>query len=226
MENLLTRIFISITYAYMSLKPLFLCFFSLFLLASCNKGKKKPLSQDEDKPVLGKQAPALDKQKLKKKAAALRSFARANRYNSRYALLIDFSVFSGNKRFVLYNLEEDKIVSSSLVAHGQGHNYLSEKVEFSNVNGSRCSSPGRYKIGAKYDGRFGDAYKLHGLSATNSNAFSRFVVLHAHSCVPQSENSLGICRSDGCPTLNPEYFERVQAILDKEKQPVLLEIYQ
>lgn len=209
----------------MLLKPLLLCCFSLFLLTSCNKGRKKPFRQEEDKPVLGEKAPPLDKQKLKKKVAALRSFAEANKYNTHYALLIDFSVFSGNKRFVLYNLQEDKIVSSSLVAHGQGHNYISETVEFSNVNGSRCSSPGRYKIGAKYYGQFGDAYKLHGLNTTNSNAFSRFVVLHSHSCVPQSENSLGICRSDGCPTLNPEYFERVQAVLDKEKQPVLLEIY-
>jgi hypothetical protein len=34
-----------------------------------------------------------------------------------------------------------------------------------------------------------------------------------------------MCRSDGCPTLSPAYFEEVQKVLDKEKRPVLLEIY-
>ncbi|WP_295126160.1 murein L,D-transpeptidase catalytic domain-containing protein [uncultured Chitinophaga sp.] len=185
------------------------------------------MKKQENAPaVLGKRHPPMDAAKLTAKAVALKLYAEKNKYNTNYALFIDFSVFSGTKRFVLYDLNKSKTVSTALVAHGQGKgNLFSEEVVFSNVNGSRCSSLGRYKIGTKYFGQFGHAYKLHGLNATNSNAFDRFVVLHSHACVPLGESSFGICRSDGCPTLNPDYFERLQKVLDKEKRPVLLEIY-
>ena len=55
---------------------------------------------------------------------------------------------------------------------------------YSNENGSQLRSLGIYKIGAKYKGRFSDAYRLHGLQATNSNALSCNLVLHSDDCVP------------------------------------------
>ncbi|UYQ92796.1 murein L,D-transpeptidase catalytic domain family protein [Chitinophaga horti] len=208
----------------MPVKPVFFFYFLLIgCLFACNPRKQNKsghTTEADDEPVK-----KLDLVRLKKKAAALKEYAMLNKYNTKYALLIDFHVRSGRKRFVLYDLEQNKPINMALVAHGQGSNYLTEDVPFSNVEGSKCSSPGRYKIGAKYYGKFGWAYKLHGLSNTNSNAFKRFVVLHAHSCVPESENFLGICRSDGCPTLNPDYFAELQLLLDKQKKPVLLEIY-
>ncbi|MCK7558621.1 murein L,D-transpeptidase catalytic domain family protein [Chitinophaga sedimenti] len=211
----------------MSFQPVFGFLFCLmFSLAACKPDSRdKPGALPKTEAAERKPLRKINRVRLNEKAAALKAYAKNNDYNTHYALLIDFSLFSGAKRLVLYDLQKEKIVSTGLVAHGQGSNYLTEDVPFSNVEGSLCSSKGRYKIGAKYYGRFGWAYKLHGLNPTNNNAYNRFVVLHSHACVPNYENETGICRSDGCPTLNPAYFEEIQRVLDKEKRPVLLEIY-
>ncbi|RPD41809.1 murein L,D-transpeptidase catalytic domain-containing protein [Chitinophaga barathri] len=194
----------------------------LIMLAACEE--KKPVREQPSVPAVVK-TPPMSMQKLSRKVKELREYARRKGYNTRYACFIDFGVFSGNKRFVFFDLEKDKPVSSALVCHGQGPDYRMETVPFSNTPGSLCSSPGRYRIGGKYSGRFGTAYKLHGLDESNSNAFERFVVLHGHSCVPMVESEGGICRSDGCPTLNPRYFSTIQPYLDKASKPVLLWVY-
>ncbi|WP_119080321.1 murein L,D-transpeptidase catalytic domain-containing protein [Chitinophaga alhagiae] len=195
------------------------------LLTACRE--KKPASRKAPREKESAPAPPapLDENRLRQKAARLKAFAADGRYNTRYACFVDFSVFSGRRRFVLYDLEKDSILSRSLVTHGQGPDFRTEAVAFSNEPGSRCSSPGIYRIGAKYTGRFGTAYKLHGLEASNNKAFERFVVLHAHACVPAVEVNEGICRSDGCPTLNPAYFARLQPYIDRAARPVLLWIY-
>ncbi len=196
---------------------------SLVCLA-CNDQKPGARKGSRYGPPAATVPPPLNEARLRKKAKELKQFA-AGRYNTRYACFIDFSVFSGRRRFVLYDLRRDSIISRSLVAHGQGPDFRAETVAFSNEPGSRCSSPGRYAIGAKYTGRFGTAYKLHGLDASNNQAYKRFVVLHGHACVPSVEVSQGICRSDGCPTLNPAYFSTIQPYLDRSAKPMLLWIY-
>jgi hypothetical protein len=50
-----------------------------------------------------------------------------------------------------------------------------------------CTALGKYRIGNSYNGRFGQAFKLYGLERTNDKAFERFVVLHSHECVPETE---------------------------------------
>ncbi len=189
---------------------------------ACNE--KKPRSP-KPSPTPAAQPAELDKVLLRQKAEQLKRFVAQRPFNKQYACFIDFSVHSGKRRFVFYDLKNDKIISCSLVAHGQGADYRTETVAFSNAPGSKCSSPGKYSIGSKYTGRFGTAYKLHGLDATNNKAFERFVVLHGHDCVPDVEVMQGICRSDGCPTLNPAYFATIQQYLDRAKLPVVLWVY-
>jgi hypothetical protein len=197
---------------------------ALCLLLACND-QRPPAAKNRRMEAPVPVPPPMNEARLHQKAAELKSFAMRGNYNTRYACFIDFSVFSGRRRFVLYDLREDSIISRSLVAHGQGPDFRTETVAFSNEPGSRCSSPGKYSIGAKYTGRFGTAYKLHGLDASNNQAFKRFVVLHGHECVPSVEVSNGICRSDGCPTLNPAYFARIQPYIDRSPKPMLLWIY-
>ncbi|WP_158618172.1 murein L,D-transpeptidase catalytic domain-containing protein [Chitinophaga lutea] len=192
---------------------------------ACNDKKPGARKEPRSGPPAVTAPPPLNETRLRKKAVELKRFAATGRYNTRYACFIDFSVFSGRRRFVLYDLQRDSIISRSLVAHGQGPDFRTEAVAFSNEPGSRCSSPGKYAIGAKYSGRFGTAYKLHGLDASNNQAYKRFVVLHGHDCVPSVEVSHGICRSDGCPTLNPAYFSTIQPYLDRSARPMLLWIY-
>ncbi|MCR6720481.1 MAG: murein L,D-transpeptidase catalytic domain family protein [Chitinophagaceae bacterium] len=97
------------------------------------------------------------------------------------------SIPSGNQRFFVYNLKKDSIIHSGLVTHGSCNEYFLEGRKYSNVEGSGCTSLGKYKIGKPYYGKFGLAWKLHGLDAANSNAYKRYVVLHSHDCVPDAE---------------------------------------
>ncbi len=147
--------------------------------------------------------------------------------NNSIAMFIDFSIPSMLPRFFLVDLKNNMIISNGLVAHGQADNYTKnlDNVVFSNQPGSYCSSKGYYKTGQKYKGKWGIAYRLHGLEPSNDNALSRAVVLHAHSCVPKAETNYFICLSQGCPTLNIDYFESIQPFLDKENSPTLLYIY-
>jgi hypothetical protein len=85
---------------------------------------------------------------------------------------------------------------------------------------------GKYKVGYSYNGRFGLAYKLYGLDKTNDKAFERFVVLHSHDCVPETEVKDDICQSDGCPTVSPGFLQYLKPIINASKKPVLLWIYE
>jgi hypothetical protein len=162
--------------------------------------------------------------KLQEKSEAVKIFAENNHYNTDVCFMIDMSIESGRQRFFVYNLQKDSVELSGLVAHGQGSSR--SEIEFSNEPGSYCTSLGKYKIGEAYNGSFGLAYKLHGLDKTNSKALERFVVLHAHECVPNEEVApLGICQSQGCPTVSPEFLQKLAKYINASSKPMLLTIY-
>jgi hypothetical protein len=153
---------------------------------------------------------------------SLEAYARAHNYNTKFSFLVDMKLPSGRNRFFIYDMQKDSVLAAGLVAHGSGKNY-SEDIEFSNEPNSYCTSPGRYKIGNSYNGRFGLAYKLHGLDATNSNAYARAVVLHSHSCVPDHEIApYEICQSWGCPTVSPSFLIKLKNYLSNTDKPMLL----
>ena len=101
----------------------------------------------------------------------------------------------------------------------------SETVVFSNVEGSNCSAEGKYGIGQKYEGQFGTAYKLNGLEDSNSAAFKRYIVMHGHDCVPDTQQSSSICQSEGCPTLSPEMMKTAIKVIDGSEKPILMWIF-
>lgn len=158
-------------------------------------------------------------------ASKLHSYANENGYNSRYCFLVDMKIASGSNRFFVYDIQKDSVLHSGLVTHGYG-NSNDASITFSNVPGSNSSSLGKYKIANAYNGKFGLAYKLHGLDKTNNNAFNRFVVLHAHECVPDSEVTPDhICMSQGCPTVAPSFLKTLATYLDDADKPMLLWIF-
>lgn len=165
--------------------------------------------------------------KVKQKAAALKKYCDKNGYNERVAFLIDMSIHSGKQRFFVYDLKKDSIRKAGLVTHGSGSITDTDQLYFSNVPNSNCTSLGKYKIGNDYQGKFGLAYKLHGLDASNNKAFERFVVLHGHSCVPSDEvYPVSICPSLGCPTVAPDFLLELKKCIDQSDKPILLTIYQ
>lgn len=163
---------------------------------------------------------------LREKAADARQFTSEKGYNETICFLIDMRLPSGQNRFFVYNLQRDTIIKAGLVTHGRCNQDWLEGRKYGNTVGCGCTSLGKYKIGYSYNGRFGLAYKLYGLDKTNDNAFSRFVVLHSHECVPDAAINDDICQSDGCPTVSPGFLQYLKPILDASKKPVLLWIYQ
>jgi hypothetical protein len=136
------------------------------------------------------------------------------------------SLPSGQGRFFIYDLLNDTINKSGVVTHGRCNKLWLEGRKYSNEPGCGCTSLGKYKIGASYTGRFGLAYKLHGLDATNNNSFKRYIVLHAHECVPERETKDEICQSDGCPTVAPVFLQQLKPIIHKSPKPILLWIFE
>jgi L,D-transpeptidase catalytic domain len=165
-------------------------------------------------------------EKLRSKGLAAKKFVQLNRFNDHHCFLLDMSLPSGQNRFFIYDLKSDSIQVAALVAHGNCFENWLEGRKYSNVVGSGCTSLGRYRIGSSYSGKFGYSYKLHGLDSTNNNAFVRTVVLHAHSCIPDTEVSDEICQSNGCPTVSPSFLQQLKAIINNSGKPILLWIYE
>src|SRR3990167_34702 len=118
--------------------------------------------------------------------------------------IINYQQPSIDKRLWVINLNDDKVLYNTYVAHGKnsGDNYADE---FSNSPKSQESSIGVYVTGNTYYGN--DGYSLHliGLdSGFNSNAYSRSIVMHGAWYVSQyfidQYGSLG--RSWGCPAID------------------------
>lgn len=166
------------------------------------------------------------KKELKQKAAEAKLFTQRKGYNESICFLIDMNPASGKNRFFIYDLKKDSVRAQGLVAHGNCFEYWLEGRRYSNVVGSGCTSLGKYKIGAHYYGKFGYSYKLHGLDSSNNNAFERTVVLHSHSCIPETEVPDEICQSNGCPTVAPAFLEQLKTIINNSAKPVLLWIYE
>lgn len=165
--------------------------------------------------------------KLDLKGATLEAYAKANNFNTEISFLIDMKIESGKNRFFIYDMKKDSVLYSSLVTHGRCNETWLKGRKYGNEVGCGCSSLGKYKIGNPYHGKFGLAYKLHGLDVTNNNAFKRYVVLHSHECVPNNEvDPYPICQSDGCPTVSATFLKKLAGIIDKSNKPILLYIYE
>jgi len=166
--------------------------------------------------------------RLKQQAAAIKSYAQANHYNSEYCFLVDMSLPSGKNRFFVYNIKEDVLETASLVSHGFGSTVKGSEAEliFSNNNYSFKTSLGKYKIGSSYNGTYGLAYKLYGLDSTNSKAFQRAIVLHSDIHIPESEAYPNkIFQSAGCPAVSPGFLSVLSQYIKVAKKPILMWIY-
>jgi hypothetical protein len=172
-------------------------------------------------------APSTQDAKLKLIASQARDFVKQQRYNLSICFLVDLSLNSGLSRFFVFDLAKDSVVEKGLVAHGHCKELIQHSIKFSNDPGCNCSSAGRYKVSSKYAGRFGTAYKLIGLDSSNSNAYSRAIVLHGHSCIPDIESYPDpICRSEGCPTVSPAFLKNLSSRIDVSANPILLWVFQ
>lgn len=197
---------------------------ALFLLAENNRLDAKSSGVNFNKRLYEEDNSIADA--LRFKTVSAKQFTKKNGYNQQVCFLIDMKIRSGSNRFFVYDLKNNSVLKSGVVTHGRCNERWLVGRKYGNEPGCGCTSLGKYKIGHAYMGRFGLAYKLHGLDSTNNNAFKRFVVLHAHDCVPENEVWSDICQSDGCPTVSPAFLQELKAIINESKKPILLWIYE
>ncbi|WP_269240234.1 murein L,D-transpeptidase catalytic domain-containing protein [Flavobacterium limnophilum] len=176
---------------------------------------------------------AINIESTKTKASQALKFCKAKNFNQDFCILIDMSLHSGVKRFVVWDFKKNKIANSFLVGHGCGNNpwnndFSKENPKFSNIDGSHCSSLGKYKIGERAHSDWGVniKYVLHGLESTNSNAFKRFIVFHSWEVVSDEEvYPNGTPEGWGCPTISNNSFKIIDPLLRSSSKPVLMWIY-
>ena len=135
-----------------------------------------------------------------------------------FMTIIDFSLSSSVKRMWIIDMNQNKIVMNSLVAHGKnsGKDYSNN---FSNKNQYNKSSLCFFVTGEVYQGKHGLSLKLDGLErGVNDNARSRAVVVHGADYVSETfiknHNRLG--RSQGCPAVPVDLSNKIIDII-KEK---------
>jgi hypothetical protein len=164
--------------------------------------------------------------RLAEKAGVQRAYLSRHGFNTAFCFLVDMRLPSGKNRFFVYDLRRDSILLAGLVAHGCGSANFASTPVFSNVNGSGCTSLGRYRVGYAYKGQFGPAYKLYGLDTSNSQAYMRNVVLHSYMEVPQGETYPSpICNSRGCPMVSPGFLRMLQPLIARSGRPICLWIF-
>lgn len=140
-----------------------------------------------------------------------------------YLTVIDMSISANRNRFFLIDVENEKIIHKSIVAHGRNSGGEFAKY-FSNKIGSFQSSIGFYRTAETYHGKHGLSLRLDGLEYSNSNARKRAIVIHAADYVSsmfiKKNGRLG--RSLGCPSLPQKNYDQ---IVHKIKNGSLLFIY-
>ena len=208
----------------------------IFSCTSADKNKSNELSsleKTENKKTT--KTPATKKSSTQKsakkytvssRASEIAGYAEQKGYSTKYCFLIDMSLPSGRNRFFVYDLEKRSVAYSGLVAHGSCNEQFISRARFSNTNNSGCSSPGKYKVGAFYHGKYGESYRLYGLDKGNSNAYQRGVVIHGYDCVPDEEiYPRVLCNSLGCPMVSYNFFDILSRIIGQSEKPILLWIY-
>jgi len=198
-------------------------FFLFILFISCsNKNSNLPGSGGEQQT---------DKYaSLRLKADTALIYCKEKGMNTDFCFLVDMRIHSGKKRFFVWDMKDDTLIASSLCAHGSGKGSTGSKPVFSNVEGSYCTSLGKYKTGARAYSQYGINihYKLHGLEKTNNSAFKRIVVLHSYGLMPKFEINpahLPMGYSLGCPVIDDGLMTLIDGMLKKQNKPTLLWIY-
>lgn len=157
----------------------------------------------------------LKMERLQTEIIAVEKLLKSNAaYNIEIGFFIDMRIPSMKNRFFIYDFKTKKMIDQGIVAHGSGSETgVDGQLKFSNVNNSLATSLGKYSIGHSYNGKFGKAYKLYGLDQTNSNAFSRNIVLHKYEDVPYQEQETYICNSHGCPMVSQKFYRILEKSL-------------
>jgi len=131
--------------------------------------------------------------------------------NEKLLSIVDFSLPSSKKRLFILDLENNKMLFNTYVAHGRNSGKEMAH-EFSNEPESNKSSLGFYVTGDTYIGKHGFSLRLLGEEkGINDNANSRAIVMHSAAYVSEGAIKMQgfIGRSLGCPALPENIYKPV-----------------
>lgn len=141
-----------------------------------------------------------------------------------YLTICDFSQSSLKKRLYIIDIENNKLVTQTYVAHGRnsGGEYATR---FSNQPESLQSSLGFYITDNTYIGKHGLSLKINGVEpGINDKAMMRTIVIHGADYVSAGRAAAGgfMGRSWGCPAVPKE---EANSIISTIKNGTCLFIY-
>ncbi len=152
---------------------------------------------------LSQTAPQLDKNVLKLALTAYQKATIKGAVKKQVLTVIDYSLPSSKQRMWIFDLQKDKLLYNTYVAHGQNSGMTTPN-HFSNKTSSKATSLGTFVTKDTYMGSKGISLNLDGLEkGFNDNAYSRRVVIHGAWYVePDFIKKAGRAgRSWGCPSI-------------------------
>lgn len=148
--------------------------------------------------------------------------------DANYICFVNFSQPSAEERFYVYDVKSHKFIYSGLTQHGNGKGNTARRAKFSNEVGSGCSSLGVYEI-ISYENMHRipiKCFRLRGLSATNSNAERRGIVIHPSitaSLLPFEIKGVSLpltIESEGCFAVDIQTMAAIKRCFNKGKMYV------
>ena len=152
---------------------------------------------------LSHKAPELNKKVLKLALAAYNKASRKGAVKKPVLTVIDYSLPSSKQRMWIFDVNKDKLLYNTYVAHGQNSGMTTPN-HFSNTPSSKATSLGTFVTKDTYMGSKGYSLNLQGLEkGFNDNAYNRRVVIHGAWYVePGFIKQAGRAgRSWGCPSI-------------------------
>jgi hypothetical protein len=116
--------------------------------------------------------------------------------------IVDYSMPSSHRRMFVIDIENNKIIHNTWVAHGSGNSWPVSQADgsnprMSNQSGSNQSSDGFIIATQKAHGQmFGSNILLQGIDKNNKNIASRAIVLHGDKEVGGSYKVMNVNRDD------------------------------
>lgn len=164
---------------------------------------KSSLDLNSEVQHLGKKAPQLDKHVLQLALAAYHKASNSGAVKKPVLTVIDYSLPSSKQRMWVFDVNHDRLLYNTYVAHGQNSG-MNTPSHFSNQSSSKQTSLGTFVTRDTYMGSNGYSLNLQGLEkGFNDNAYNRRVVIHGAWYVePDYIRKAGRAgRSWGCPSI-------------------------
>lgn len=156
---------------------------------------------------------------------ALRDYCKKNNLNSNVCILVNYGIRSGLPRFFVYDFNKRSIIYRCRCAHGLGGGSTARTPVFSNSNGSKCSSLGKFVISGVGSAHYKNCFRVNGLDKSNSRAAQRGILIHSASIVTHFRVLPWIPLNkscEGCFTISKGGLYKLHDIYNKERNKRIL----